>query len=37
VNGYSDGFQLPLERDNVFREFFNQTPAEQSKEQARQP
>jgi alkylhydroperoxidase family enzyme len=30
----SDGFQLPLERDNVFREFFNPKPAEPARQGA---
>ena len=30
----SDGFQLPLERDNVFREFFGAKPTGRPKEPA---
>ena len=33
----SDGFQLPLERDNVFREFFGAKPTERPKEPASKP
>ena len=33
----SDGFQLPLERDNVFREFFTAKPADASSEPAAKP
>ena len=32
----SDGFQLPLERDNVFREFFNPKNAEPAREAVKQ-
>jgi hypothetical protein len=33
----SDGFQLPLEQDNVFRDFYAPKSAQEIKEPARKP